>query len=356
MFETELPTVQIGDTVRDAMAAIGRGGCHIAIIVDDTRRVLGVVSDGDIRRAILNGIDTDTGVASIMNREPLCAQLDETEDALRSRMEKHVITAMPVVDKEGRLADIRSIHEFVGQGANFDNAVIFAGGEGRRLRPLTESMPKPMVPIGGRPLIEISIARLARDGVGRVHVAVNYMADMIRSHLRDGSDLGTSISYLEETTQLGTAGALALMKDVPDGPILVMNGDILSTFNAAGLFHFHRTSGAAMTIGVVDYHLQIPFGVVETAEGKVRRINEKPNHRIHINAGVYAIDSSLLDLIPREERYDMTDLISAIIKEGKSVIPFLIHEHWIDIGTPGDLERAEKLAKTFSQEPITDAE
>lgn len=347
MAEERLPLVKAAATVRDAMAAIGRGSHHIAIVLDHTDRVVGVVSDGDVRRAILNGMDTGAAVKSIMNPHPHCARVGDSEESLLKQMEEKMITAMPVVDHDGRLKGVASLYDILGHGANFGYAVIFAGGEGQRLRPLTERMPKPMVEVGGRPLIEHSIERLARNGVKQVRVAVNYMADVIRDHLRDGADLGTEISYLEETTQLGTAGALALIDDVPDGPMLVMNGDILTTFDAADLFHLHRTSNAALTVGVVDYQLQIPFGVVNTAAGLVTGIDEKPAHRVHINAGVYAVESSLLRLVPRGRRYDMTNLIADTLREGGTVAPFLIHEHWIDIGTPSDLERAQELARTF---------
>lgn len=349
MAKDTLPVVVVGDTVRAAMTAIGRGGCHIAVVTDEDGQVMGVVSDGDVRRAILDGADTNAPVETIMNPSPHCAHVGDSNETLLAQMEELAITAMPVIDRDGRLQRIASIYDILGQGDNFGHAVIFAGGEGRRLRPLTENMPKPMVEIGGRPLIEHSIERLARNGVGQVHVAVNYMADVIRGHLRDGAELGTDISYIEETTRLGTAGALALIEDVPDGPMLVMNGDIMTTFDPSDLFHFHRTSGAALTVGVVDYRLQIPFGVVNTRDDMVTGIDEKPTHRVHINAGVYAVESSQLRLIPRNQPYDMTNLIADTLKEGRKVAPFLIHEHWIDIGTPSDLERAQELAKTLSR-------
>ena len=355
MREEQRPIVLSGDMLRDAMAAIGRGSCHIAVVLDADERVVGVVSDGDVRRAILDGVDTTAPVDTVMNRDPVCARQEDTDEEMLRRMEELVITAMPVIDDDGRLKSIASLHNIVGRTANFGHAVIFAGGEGRRLRPLTESMPKPLVEIGGRPLIEHAVERLARDGVRQVHVAVNYMGDKIRGHLRDGTDFGTAVSYIEETTKLGTAGALALMDNIPDGPVLVMNGDILTTFDARSLFHFHNNSGAALTVGVVAYRFQIPFGVIETADGKVSAVNEKPTHLVHINAGVYAIEPRLLKRVPNDRPYDMTDLIADTLKQGDAVVPFLIHEHWIDIGTPGDLERAQELAVTLFPRDGSDA-
>jgi dTDP-glucose pyrophosphorylase len=350
---TLIMTVDEDVSIREAMATINHGGYQIAVVLDTDGRVVGLIGDGDIRRAILRGIDIDGPAGPIINRHPVCSHAGDDGATQLRLMEEHLVNAIPVVDHEGRFLSVTSIHDIVGRAATFRDAVIFAGGEGQRLRPLTENLPKPMVEVGGRPLIEHAVERLARTGVGRVHVAVNYMAEVIRGHLRDGADLGAAVSYIEETTRLGTAGALALIEDEPDGPILVMNGDILTDFDASSLFHFHRTSNAALTVGVVKYRLQIPFGVVEMEDGLVTGIDEKPMHQVHINAGVYAVEPSLLRLVPRGRPYNMTDLIADTLKESGTIAPFLIHEHWIDVGTPGDLERAQVLAATLSRQDST---
>lgn len=351
------PLIGPMDTILAAMATIGRGGCHIAVVVDERQHVLAVVSDGDVRRAFLRGVGADCPVMEIANRHPVVAGAADSEAARLALMSKHVITAIPIVDGEGRFIRLDNIHDLMQKRvASFADAFIVAGGEGRRLRPMTEDVPKPMLSVAGKPLIEHSVARLARGGVGRIHVAVNYLGSQIRDHLGDGSALGADICYIEESTRLGTAGALALLDRIPDAPLLVMNGDILTDFDPASLHLYHRKMEAALTVAVVDYGLEIPFGVVETADGLVTGLTEKPTHRVHINAGIYAIEPRLIGMIPRGRVYHMTDLIADAIKAGERVAPFLIHERWIDVGTPKDLERAEALAAELARRLEADAE
>ncbi len=344
----DLPLIKTGVSIIEAMAAISAGACHIAIIVDAENRIQGVVSDGDVRRAILNGIDTQTTVDGIMNSDPLVAGTDDDDELKLRLMEQNAVTAIPLLDDKGRVVAISRLYDLVNQRSKFGQAVIFAGGEGQRLRPITEELPKPMVTVGDKPLIQHSVARLAESGVGRIHVAVNYKGKQIQDHFGDGSAFGADIGYLEETTRLGTAGALGLLTDIPDGPLLVMNGDILTTFDFASMFLFHHKMESALTVGVVDYSMDIPYGVIATADGVITGLEEKPSHSVHINAGVYAIEPRLLALIPGSRVYNMTDLIADALKAGEKIVPFLIHEHWIDVGTPEDLERAQNLARTLA--------
>ncbi len=343
-----LPVVGEDGDVMAVMAAIDAGGCHIAVVVDSDRHVLGVVSDGDVRRAILRGVPASAPVAGIMNRAPLMGRQDEAPEAIFRLMRERVVTAVPVVDGEGRLVRIATIHQAMVEARPLPTAVIMAGGEGRRLRPFTETVPKPMMEVGNKPLIEHAVDRLVRSGFQKVHVAVNYLGDQIRSHLGDGSEWGADISYLEEPAKLGTAGALSLLPKGQDGPLLVLNGDIFTGIDYSRMVAAHAEGGSALTIGVVEYHIHIPYGVIAIDGDRVVGLVEKPEQRMPISAGVYVIEPRLLERIPPATFYNMTDLIADALAAGEKISPFLILEEWIDIGTPKDLERARTLAESLS--------
>lgn len=355
MFDLRLdsrPILRFDQTVEDALAAINVSGRHLAVVVDAAGRLAGIISDGSIRRALLAGTrlhDTVT-VTGLISTDPVLIPEGLDPAQAESLLLENGIDFAPVIDADGRpigLLHIRDLHSRPLQAA----AVIMAGGEGRRLLPLTKDTPKPLIDVGGKPLIEHIVRQLSHAGIDNLHVSVNYLADKIKSHLGDGAEWGTQISYLEEIDKLGTAGALSLLPADVDHPLLVMNGDIMTNSDFRHLLDFHRYHKAALTVCVVEYSFAIPYGVFSIDDGHVTGLMEKPEHKVPINAGIYVVEPRLLKLIPPGRRYDMTNLIEDCLKAGEPVVPYLIHEHWMDIGNPRDLETARSLAAHVLKNP-----
>lgn len=333
----------------EAVRAIEASRRRIAVVIDEEGRLMGTLTDGDVRRCLLGGGGLDTIVAKAMNPAPVTAAWDSSDGCKLDLMRRANVMALPVVDVSGKfiklvhLTDIAPGDELVHGAAGFSFAVIMAGGEGMRLRPLTEKTPKPMVEIGGVPLIQRQIERLLRVGIGRIYIAVNYLSHVIEEHFGDGSDFGLEIHYLREHEKLGTAGALSLLPERPVAPILVMNGDILTTFDFGSLYDFHISHKAEVTVAAVDYRVNIPYGVIRADGPYVAELTEKPSQRFLCNAGIYAISPAALDFLPQGSRWNMTDMVESCIAANRSVAVFPIHEYWSDIGTPEDLNKARAL-------------
>jgi dTDP-glucose pyrophosphorylase len=335
-------------TVRDAIKAIEMSRMSLAVVVNRDGQLIGTVSDGDVRRAILSGHDLDAPVETALNRHPVTADVNTTEAELAGLLADRQIEAIPLLDSEGRY--IRLVHvRDIGQApaetataADFSAAVIMAGGEGQRLRPMTQDMPKPMIEVGGMPIIERLVRTLVHAGVHRIFIAINYLGDRIESHFGDGSAFGARIDYLREPEKLGTAGALSLLPYRPDGPLLVINGDILTASDYGKLLAHHRAREATITVGAIQYRVDIPFGVLAVDDARVTGIAEKPSQRVLCNAGIYVMSPAAIDRLDAGAPVNMTDLIERTIARGETVVAFPIHEYWNDIGTPVDLERARR--------------
>lgn len=345
MTERSLPATAV---LVDAVRAIEASRRRIAIVVAADGALLGTLTDGDVRRCLLAGGSLETPVAEAMNPQPLTAPDRSPDGYLLDLMRRGNILAVPLVDAAGRF--VRVVHlndlapaEATAAAAGFAFAVIMAGGEGMRLRPITETIPKPMVDIGGVPLLERQILRLAGAGVRRIYLSVNYLSHVIEDHFGDGSGLGVDIRYLRETVKLGTAGALSLLPEQPTEPIVVMNGDILTTSDFGSLDAFHRSHAADVTVAAIDYKINIPFGVIHTRGPFATGLAEKPSQRFLCNAGIYAVSPAALARVPRDRPFNMTDLIDACLGAGRPVAVFPVHEYWSDIGTPADLEQARHL-------------
>lgn len=352
----ELPLLPDARLV-EAVHAIESTHRRIAIVTDSDRCVLGTLTDGDIRRCLLGGGTLETPVSTAMNRNPIVCEADAFEEQILKLMRNGNIEALPIVDSNNRLlrivhiSDLSAYDEVKSEFSGIEFAVIMAGGEGVRLRPLTERIPKPMVDIGGIPLIEHQVLRLARAGVCKIYISVNYLSHLIEEHFKDGSRFGVEIKYLRENSKLGTAGSLSLLPEMPSAPIVVMNGDILTTCNFSGLFDFHEKHGAYITVAAVDYHVNIPFGVIKANGVAVSGLVEKPSERFLCNAGIYALDPRALELIPPNTVCNMTDLIVSCLEKGRAVSVFPIHEYWSDVGTHDDLEKVRNFVKSKTLSP-----
>jgi dTDP-glucose pyrophosphorylase len=335
--------------LRDAVRAIEASRRRIAIVVDAGGRLAGTLTDGDIRRALLAGCSLDDPVASAMNRQPIRAAASSPDAYILELLVNRNLEALPLVDVDGRY--VRVVHRSdldpasapAGgrvSPAECGGAVIMAGGEGQRLRPLTETLPKPMIEIGGMPLIERLVRSLVRHGIRRIHVSTNYLRHLIEEHLGDGARFGAEIAYLREPRKLGTAGALSLLPERPALPLLVMNGDVLTNSGYDNLLHFHREHRSAVTVAAVEHRIEIPYGVLQAEGTRVTGLQEKPAQRFLCNAGLYVVEPAALDLVPRDRAFDMPELMERCLAEGLAVSVFPLHEYWTDICTPADLAKA----------------
>lgn len=330
----------------EAVRAIEISHRRMAVVVAPDGRLLGTLTDGDIRRHLLAGGSLENQVSKAMNPMPIIAEIGSPDGYMKDLMRSGNVVALPLVDQQGKflrlvhLMDLEKDDKQINTTIGFRFAVIMAGGEGTRLRPFTEAIPKPMVKIGGVPLIERQIRKLAKVGISRVYISVNYLSHIIEEYFRDGSDFGLEISYLREQEKLGTAGALSLLPEHPDGPIIVMNGDILTTSDFDSLYAFHITHSAKITVAAVDHRVHIPFGVIQANGPFVTGLVEKPSQRFLCNAGIYAISPEALNFLQEGKHSNMTDLINTCIARNLPVAVFPVYEYWNDIGTPDDLERA----------------
>lgn len=329
-------------TAIERMDAVRR---KLLLVVDEERRLLGAVTDGDIRRGLMRRLEMDAPVREVMNPDPVALSLDGSETEALRRLSERGVTLAPVVNGQGRVLGLYP--DAVGVSPERDNlVVIMAGGRGVRLAPLTQSCPKPMLKVAGRPLLETIIERLRAQGFRRFRLAVNYLAGMIEDHFGDGSAFGVEIDYLREDHPRGTAGALslldpALLADPGAGPMLVMNGDVLTRMSFGDLMDFHTQQGATASLCVREHTFQAPHGVVEADGPRLLSLREKPTFRWLANAGVYCLEPSAVARIPSSGPYDMPELLAALAAEGEMVGTYPIHEYWLDIGRLPDFESAQ---------------
>jgi dTDP-glucose pyrophosphorylase len=313
---------------------------QIGLVIDPQRKLIGTVTDGDLRRGLLRGIRTEDPVRDIMNSHPRTIRFGEPRGDILAFMRLEKIKHIPVVDFAGRAVDLITLDGLLEPEQQPYPIVLMAGGEGRRLRPLTEHTPKPMLDVGGRPILETIIRRFADVGFSDFHISVNYRADVIRNHFGSGSALGVNVSYIEEDRPLGTAGPLAQLAAGNDGPLLVMNGDILSKVDPLQMIDFHRESGAAATMAVRSYEVQVPYGVVDISDNEILGLREKPVSQHFINAGIYVLGRAALDLVPQNQAFDMPQLFDACRANDMRTLAYPIEEYWVDFGQMDDYRRA----------------
>ncbi len=328
-------------TVSDAIALLDKAGTGALVLCSDGRRLEGLLTDGDIRRAILRGTLMESPCADIACRNPVTAPSSiSSRDSLRI-MNLHDINQLPLVDEGGAVVELRLRRDLVAEDLADLPAVVMAGGYGKRLLPLTERVPKPMLPVGDRPLLELTIEQLRRCGIREVNLTTHYLPESIMDHFGDGGQFGVKLNYVKEDNPLGTAGGLRLMNK-PDRPFLVINGDILTGVSFQEMLRYHRKHCADITVGVRKYEVHVPFGVVQCDDVKVTQLQEKPSLTFFINAGLYLLEPSVYEFIPEGQHFDMTDLIQKLLDAGRMVVSFPIVEYWLDIGKHADYEKAQE--------------
>lgn len=327
-------------TLREAIAKIDAASTQMALVVDADRRLLGTLSDGDIRRGLLVGMKLTDPVERCMFLSPTTACMGESREAIVAKMRKLTLHQIPVLDNSGRVVDLKTIDDYLAVPARENWVVIMAGGMGTRLKELTHETPKPMLIVGGRPLLEIIVRRFVEQGFRRIWLAVNYQAEQIEKHFGDGSAFGAEVCYLREDKRLGTAGALSLLPQTPDAPLLVTNADLLVTVDYGEILEAHLGSGAAATMAVREYEYQIPYGVVRTVEDQIAGLEEKPVHQALVNAGIYVLSPEAVARVPNDTFFDMPELFAALIGDGKPIRCHRINGYWLDIGRYDDYDRA----------------
>lgn len=326
--------------IREAMQIIDTSSLQIALVTGEDLRLIGVVTDGDIRRGLLRGISLEQPVELILNRNYTSVGPEASRDEILNIMKKTDLRQIPVLDSAGRIINLRVINDLISRPNEASWVVIMAGGLGSRLQPLTEAVPKPLLKIGNKPLIETIIENFVASGFQKFYVAVNYKAEMIERFLGDGSRWDAEVRYLREDSAMGTAGALGLLPEKPEHPLIVINGDVLTKINMMHLLDFHRSHKAKATMCIQDYYFQVPYGVVQTEQHRLSGICEKPEHRFYVNAGVYVLEPEVLDIVPRNMPFNMTSLFEELIKLKCETVVFPVREYWIDVGRLDDLEKA----------------
>lgn len=328
--------------IRDALVIMGKARRQIALVVDQDNRLVGTVTDGDVRRGILNDIAAGRPVSEIMHPAPLTIFMDTTRADQILLMQTKNIHQLPVVDDNRSVVGLVTMDELIEHGAagKPNMAVLLVGGLGSRLRPLTDDKPKPLIPVGGRPVLETIVRQLHKHGIHRLVFAVNHMASAIKDHFGTGEAFDVDIQYLEEDQPLGTAGPLGLLNKVPDVPFIVMNGDILTNVDFSSLLSYHTSTQAMATVATRTFEIEVPFGVIENDGHIITSIVEKPTRQFQVNAGIYIFEPEVLRNIPSGVHRDMPDLLTGLIQNGETVSGFPIHEYWIDIGRLEDFNQA----------------
>jgi dTDP-glucose pyrophosphorylase len=331
-------------SVRDGLAAVDRGAAGIALATTADDRLVGVATDGDLRRALLGGAALEDALTPFLNRDFVALSPGQTRADALDLMRARRIDAVPVVDEVGRVVALHLLHAFLDPVARPNWAVILAGGRGTRLRPLTDTTPKPMLRVAGRPILERIVLHLVGSGIHRIFLSVNYLAHVIEDHFGDGRELGASIEYLREREPLGTAGSLALLPERPGHALLVLNGDLVTSVDIATLLAFHEAGGYAATIGTRQYVHTVPFGCVERDGDRVVAIEEKPTIGREVNTGIYALAPHVIDLVQRDTPTAMPDLIERLLRAREPVGAFEVEDDWVDVGQRDQLIRAREGA------------
>ena len=337
--------LSVNSTIKDALQTINNGGLQVAIVVDENDALVGTVTDGDIRRGLLNGLDLNSSVSLVVHKSPSVASVGDTKESILKIALAKKLHKIPLVDELGKLVGIEDIEDIIRPVSKTNRVVLMVGGLGTRLRPLTQDTPKPMLKVGNKPILQTIVEKFAEYGFVNITMCVNFNASIIRDYFGDGKEFGVNIDYVLEQKRMGTAGALSLLKERPSEPFFVMNGDLLTNVNFDHIFNYHMLNKATATMCVREYDYEVPYGVVKMNDNKIIEIAEKPVQKFFVSAGIYMFSPEILDLIPQNEFYDMPTLFEELIKLSKNIISFPIREYWLDIGRIEEYQRANEEYK-----------
>lgn len=329
-------------TLKEALEIIDSGAMQIALVVDSNDRLIGTITDGDIRRGFLKGLSLDSSIDSIIYATPTTAQIGDTKEEILKVAVSKKLHQIPVLDNNGRVVDLLEIDELLKPKEKSNRVVLMVGGLGSRLRPLTKTTPKPMLKVGSKPILQTIIEKFVEYGYTNFILCVNYKSHIIKKYFGDGSNFGVKIEYVHEKKQMGTAGALSLIEEPFGEPFFVMNGDLLTNVNFDHLEAWHIANDATATMCVREYEFQVPYGVVEVEDGKVVSIKEKPTHKFFVSAGIYMLSPKALEFVPKNQFFDMPTLFEKLIELNKSTVSFPLREYWLDIGRVEEYEKANE--------------
>lgn len=329
-------------TIRVALLSLEKSGLKLCLVVNRRGELLGTLSDGDIRKALLKGAGLTTNVCDVMNRDYTYVDKNLSRANVMDLMKARKLTVIPILGNGRKISGVHTLYGILGSEAKPNLAVVMAGGKGERLRPITEHIPKPMVRVAGKPILERLILHLLSHGIRKIALAVNYKKEVIEEYFGDGKQFGVEIEYIREKIPMGTAGALSLVKKKGDDPIIVLNGDLVTQFDITRMLENHGSTGNALTVGVYKYLHTIPFGVLRMKNDRVVSIAEKPLEWWHVNSGIYVMDTSLIKAVPKARLFTMPQLIEHCLERKKRVGAFEIEEEWLDVGKLSELEKARK--------------
>lgn len=330
-------------SLQQAIEVLDKGGLRVVLVVDENDVLKGTLTDGDVRRALLKHLSLEIPVIQVMNAQPKVAQKGWRDRQILSTMQKHQVLQLPIVDLDNRVVGLANLHDLLDQH-RYDNPVfLMAGGFGTRLRPLTNSCPKPMLKVGDKPILEKILLSFVEAGFYRFYISTHYMPEVIKEYFGTGEKWGVQIQYTHEEKPLGTGGALGLLPhDEIDLPLFVMNGDLLTSLNIHSFLEFHQSQNSVATMCVREYEHQIPYGVVTSEGTAVKAMVEKPVQKFFINAGIYLLDPELVKSVKQDQVIDMPTLLEQQIEHSKLVSMFPIHEYWLDIGRMDDFYKAQQ--------------
>jgi dTDP-glucose pyrophosphorylase/predicted transcriptional regulator len=334
--------LNIDSTIKEALEIIDKAAMKIALVVDENDKLLGTLTDGDIRRGLLKGLDLNSSIESIVYKNPTIAKISDTKEEILKLALSKKIHQIPIIDDDGKVIGIQEIEELVKPKEKSNQVILMVGGLGIRLRPLTENTPKPMLKVGNKPILQTIVEKFAEYGYTNIVMCVNYKSHIIQDYFKDGSEFGVNIEYVLEEQRMGTAGALSLLREKPTEPFFVMNGDLLTNVNFEHLHDYHMSNNCMGTMCVREYDFQVPYGVVDVEDGKIRSITEKPTHKFFVSAGIYMLSPDALEFIPENQFYDMPTLFEKLISENKNAISFPLREYWLDIGRIEEYKKANE--------------
>ena len=340
MNDIEKIKIAATSTIEKSLSVINSGAVKIALVVDTDNKLLGTLSDGDIRRGLLRKKLLNETIEDVYFKNPITAKKGCSKEDLLHLCLVNGIAQVPIVDEDRKVIDLFIIDDGLQKKQHENHVVLMVGGLGTRLRPLTENTPKPMLKVGGKPILETIVKRFVEDGFTNITMCLGYKSNVIQDYFRDGSGFGANIDYIVEEKRMGTAGALTLLEKRLDNPFFVMNGDLLTDINFEKMLDFHVEHNSKATMCVREYDIEVPYGVVSTSNEDIVSIKEKPIHSFFVNAGIYLLDPKCINLIPSNEFYDMPSLFDALILNNDKTICFPLQEYWIDIGRISEYEQA----------------
>jgi dTDP-glucose pyrophosphorylase len=324
----------------ECMRSMEITGARIVLAVDREFRLIGTLSDGDIRTALVKGCSLNSSIDAHINRSCYYVLPTVSRAEVLDIMQARRFEQVPIVDEYGKVIGLHLLHDILGNIARPNCALVMAGGKGKRLRPLTENLPKPMIKVAGRPLLERIILHLISYGIRRIFLSVNHQSQVIEEYFKDGSKYGIKIEYLREDNPLGSGGAISLLPEIPDHSLLIMNGDLIVDVNLNDMIEFHNQNGFYATMGVYSYFHQVPFGCVEIQNNRLVGLEEKPFLEKIVNAGIYVLSPQAISAIPKNTFFPITSLFEAAIKNNLICGTFQIEKEWLDIGSPQQLRQA----------------